>query len=367
MALFNWLSGSAPAEIPDIYPFPFRDKDFIGTDVTALYTKILSEVLERTHGIPEEFVPLLWDNCLASEVQEGLVTLLSKAMLDKAKLFLVHDKGTKVIRKATQTEEREISQAYKDGKWEKAKGVYITFEKYDRTDMIKMYSGMEYCTIASLWKTMNLAKAVQIKINDMRAGTSLSDAADIKKQLEAIAKALKEGKDVGMDAKDMIETAKPDLTATQSAETFINQKLSKYTGMPATWFTGTSSKGLGDSGTGDAKQVERGLKGYYFPIIKPVVEQLFGKKTEFRSEDFEQLSTSLEALEVFDRTSDEHLSKENKTKTVNKLFGLPADSKGDEPKEPIVPPVDPNAPPVPGAQPPKPGQPAPGAKPPPAV
>ena len=353
MSWFSFLGASASnTELPDIYPIPITEKDFVAIDVQNIYTRILTDVLERTSGIPDDRQSLLWDNCLASERQEGLVTMLAKAMVAKTDLFLVYDKALKLIRPADETEKVKIREDYKK-KGESPAGVFITFKTYTRTDMVKFYSQLEYCSVGGLWKQGNISKAIQLKFTDLRGSVSLSDSADTKAQAQAIANGLKLGKDIMLDAKDLVETAKPDLTATTAAIEFIAQKRSFYLGMPATYLTGEQAKGLGDSGKGDSKATERGLKAYYFSIAKPVVEGIFGSKTTFKSEDAEGLSTALETLKTMDTTSDEFLSRDNKTKVVNKAFGFDEDEKGDPPKKPEVPPGgDPNADPKAAGKPP---------------
>lgn len=359
--MFNWLFGrDTSAQLPDIFPFPCVQGDFVRTDVVNIYRRILTDVLERTEGLKEEQIPLLWDNCLGSESQDGLVSLVACAMYNKSDLYLVYDRTTDVIRKATSIEEAQIKVDYA-AKTESKVGFYITFKNYHRSDMVKLYSLLEYCTVGSLYKQMNLSKAIQIKLTALRESVSAVDQADVKAQLVNLAQALKDGKDIGIDAKDIIETSKPDLTATQSSMEFIAEKRSFYLGLPCSWITGETSKGgLSDTGHSDAKAVERGLKGYYFEIIKPLVEAIFDTELTFKSEDFEQLSTALEALKVFNVTDEEFMSADTKLKLVNKFFGLPEDTEGG-PKAPPPVIVAPGGvvPPKPGQQPP----PAQGAKP----
>jgi len=357
--IFSWLGAKGGAtELPNIYPFPTIEKDFICIDVQAIYKRILTDVLERTDGIPEKYLPLLWDNCLASESQDGLVTMLAKAMYQKSDLFLVFEKGAGdigVIRKADQKEQEQITKDYKE-KAESKVGLYITFKNYDRTDMVKIYSGLEYCGVNSLWKTMNLSKAIQLKFKDLRASVGAGDSAEVKEQMVKIAEGLRSGKDVGIDGEDKIETAKPDLTATTTTTEFIDKKRSFYLGMPASYL-GLEKTSLNDSGDKESKQIERGLKGYYFPIIKPVIEKLFDSKTSFKSEDFESVSTANETLKTFELTSDEYVSKESKQGIINKMYGLPKEAKGDAPK-PTPKPDQAAAPqPAPGAKPTQPAAP----------
>jgi hypothetical protein len=327
--LFGFKSAGASDELPEIFPMPISQSEFVETDVVVIYSKILTDVVERTQGISADQMQALWDNCLPSESSDGLVSMLSKAMAAKKDLFLVWDKALTLLRVATQDEQKIIKEDYSKQGTSKA-GVFVSFRNYKKTDMVKLYSSFEYCSIASLNKSMNLSKAIQFKMHDMRGSVSLADSGDVKTQASAIAKGLGSGKDVLVDAKDIIETATPDVSSTEKSMEFINNKRSFYLGMPASYITGEAPKGLGDSGEGDAKAVERGLKNYYFSIIKPVVEALFGTKTTFKSDDFKQLSTALDTLKTFELTSSEMISADNKRIILNKLFGLPVESKGDE-------------------------------------
>lgn len=332
MGWFNNIisSGSSAdhAEIKNVFPFPISERDFVNIDLINIYSRILTDVLERTQGFTSDEQILFWDNCLASEHSEGLVTMLSTAMAGKHDLFIVYDKALKLIRKATTNEESLIKADYKKMGMSNV-GVLVSFKQYRRTDMLKIYSTLEYCAIASLNKSMNLSKALQFKAKNLRSSVNLSDSGEAAAQAKAVAQALGNGNDVLVDAEDSLESMKPDLEAANSSMAFINQKRSFYLGLPAAYITGLSSKSMSDSGDGEAKAVERGLVGYYFSIIKPVCEAMFKKTTEFKSENYEQISTSLEVLKTFEITSDELLSKDNKQLIVNRQFGLPDDAKGD--------------------------------------
>lgn len=345
MGVFDSFFGSSnkvhgSAYLPDIFPMPIGSNVFVRTDIVAIYSKILTDVVERTQGIKDEQLPLLWDNCLASESGEGLITLLSKAMEAKTDLYLVFKEG--VIRRANNEETQQIRIDYKASGSSKV-GVFISFQKYDKTDMIKLYSALEFCAVASLHKGMNLAKAVQYKINDLRSSVSLADSQEAKSQAQAIATALAAGKDVMLDAKDILELLAPDVEATEKSIAFIDAKRCFYLGFPLSYITGEAPKGLGDSGEGDAKAIERGLKNYYFSIIKPVVEAIFGIKTSFKSQDFRQISSALEALKTFALTDEEFISKENKLLIINKLLGVDSPLGEEAPPEPVV---------IPGQEPP---------------
>ena len=345
---FNFGGSSEDSLLEDIYPFPLLLEAFVKNDVQALYKRILTDVLERTTGIKDDQKKLLWDNCMKSESNDGLVSLLSKAMAEKNELFLIYEKiaDDGVIRKATADEQSQIKADYAK-KAGSDVGIYVSFKNFTLNDMIKLYSAIEYATINGLYVTANVSRAVQLKVSDLRGSVANTDATIAINQAKNMVKALKQGKGLLMDAKDIIETAKPDLSATTTAIDFINQKRSFYLGLPASYLEGVASKGLGDSGKGDNKKVESGLRNYYFSIIKPVTEDLFEVKTTFKSDDFESITTANETLKTFELTSNELLSMENKNVIINKLYGLPEDEVGDPPEEPVLPEVDPNAPPAP--------------------
>lgn len=342
---FGFKSSVDIEKLPEIFPLPIAQGIFVETDVQNIFSRILTDVLERTDGIPEKSKKLLWDNCLGDENQDGLVTLIAKAMMGRKDLFLVYIPSLEIIRLANEQEKTQIRSDYATRGTSEI-GTFITFKNFTKADMVKLYSALEYCTVSGLYKGMNLSKAVQVKLTDLRASVNLVDSGDVVKQAKAMAEGLSEGRDVLMDAKDLLEMSKPDLTATTSSMEFIAQKMSFYLGLPASYITGEQKSGMSDSGKANAKDIERGLKGYYFSIIKPVIEKIFGAKTTFKTEDFDSVNSSLEVLRTFELTSDEYISKENKQMIVNQVFRLPEDAKGDEPEQ-ITPPPERNVTPPP--------------------
>lgn len=315
------FTSTPQSELIEIFPFGHNQSDFVINDIQTIYSRILKDVFERTQGIPNEQIPLIWDNVVGSEFPDGLVTLLAKAMVKKNKLCIVFRKDLNIIRQANPAEEAEILKGYKES-GQSELGIFVNFANFKVTDMMKIYSELEYISIASLHKSMNLSKSIQLKFSDLRSSTGLTDSADVILQAQAIATGMNKGLDIAIDAKDVIETARPDLTATQSTMAFISQKQSFYLGVPSSYITGLGTQTMGDSGQGDAKAVERGLKNYYFSIVKPVVEKLFEIKTSFKTEDYNGLSTSLEALKTFAIVGNELISLENQISIINKLFNI---------------------------------------------
>ena len=341
---FGWsVSDKVSDELPAIFPIAITKENFVRIDVEHIYSKILTDVVERTSGLNDDQVQLLWDNCLMSNNREGLITMLSKAMAQKKELFLVYEKALKVVRIATGEEQAQIKADYAKSAESKI-GLYVSFKNLTKSDMVALYSALDFSNVASLNKTMNLASAIQFKMNDLRAGVGLTDSTEVKSQAKSIATALGKGLDVLTDAKDIIETMKPDLTAIKESIELVDSKRSWYLGLPKSYISGDQTSGLNADGQADQKAVERGLKAYYFSVIKPVLEALFTTKLTYKSQDFRQIDQALNAMKTFDLTSADYLTWENKKKVVEGLLDIEAsENQIDEPPppEPMAP-TDPN-------------------------
>lgn len=340
------------SELPEIFPLRLRKEDFILSDIRTTYQKILTDVVERSHGVPEEIEPLFWDNCLQSEANAGLVSLLADAMTAKKDLFIVYVKSVGVLRKATSDEERQIREDYKKaGKSDK--GVFVSFKSYKRTEMLEIYSAFEYCVLSSLNKTLNISKAVQIKINDLRASVSNSDANVATEQARSIARALTSGNDILIDKLDEISSANPDTSSTEKAIVFLDAKRAFILGLPLAYVSGEQTPGIGSTGEADARAVERGLKQFFVSIVRPVVKALFDVELEWRSQDFRQMTTALEVLKTFELTSDNYLSQDSKRDITARVFDVDPEAESEkleaeeaEKPEPPAAPTPPVAPEV---------------------
>lgn len=305
--------------LQNIFPFSTDFSFFVNNDLVAVFSKILTDCIERTQGMSEDVLNSLWDNCLANEANKGLITLIAEAMVYKKELVLTYQQ--KVLRQATKEEAQQIIDDYKKV-GASALGVYLSFANYTKTDMLKIYSGMEYCVLNSLNKSMNLSKAIQMKMSKMRESVSSGDAAAIVAQAKKIANGLKAGNDVILDAEDEIFTSKPDMASVKEAIDFIDAKKSFYLGLPISYITGEQTGGLNATGEIDQKAIERGLKHYYVSILKPTIKAIFGADTTFKGQDFRLVSQGLEALKTFELIGNDFLSPEDKKLIVAKLFDI---------------------------------------------
>lgn len=325
MSMFSWAFKSnaelGNSEIPEIFPLALAKDIFIRSDILQTYVKILTDVAERTHGLDDSQESLLWDSCVQTKTNEGLISLLADAMTYKRELFLVYSKSVGVIRKADTKEEKQIKADYEKQGESKA-GVYISFKNYRRTDLLEIYSSFEYCVLGSLNKTLNVSKSVQFKIADLRKSVSLNDSGIAREQARSIANAMKNGNDVLLDAADSVATATPDTAPAEKAMVFLAAKKAFILSLPLSYVEGEQTPGIGSTGEADMRAVERGLRQYFVSIIQPVFKAVFGKDVEFKTQDFRQMNTALETLKTFDLTSDEYLSKESKQNIAARVFDL---------------------------------------------
>ncbi len=325
MGLFGFnFGGNSPAdtELPTIFPFALSADEFIECDIKTTYSMILTDAMERVSGLTKEQEPSLWDSCLQSESSTGLISLLADAMAENADLFLVYKSG--VLRKATKDEEDKIRADYKDVA-QSSVGVFISFQNYRRTKLLKIYSAMEFCVLAALNKLVNLAKAVQIKIDGLRASVSFADSSIAGGQASRIANALKNGNDVALDSKDIIESASPDIEPTEKAIGFLDSKRAWILSLPLAYISGALTPGIGSTGEADMREIERGLKQYFTTILKPVLKAIFDKDTEFKSQDFREYTSGFEAMKTFELAGNTLISEKSQRKIVCKIFGLDAD------------------------------------------
>lgn len=310
------------AGLDPIFKLGLCEKDFIRADILQTYMMILTDVVERTHGISETDMPALWDSCLKSESSQGLVSYLACAMTNQSDLFLVYKSG--VLREATREEVEIIKNDYKT-KAESATGVYISFCDYGRTDMLKIYSALEYIILSSLNKSMSVSKAIQIKVANLRESVSLGDSSVAIAQAKSIADALRVGNDVAVDSEDEIATTTPDITSTEKAIDFLDCKRGFVLSLPKSYISGEQTGGIGSTGEADMRAVERGLKQFFNSIIGPAVKAVFKADPEYQSQDFRFMTSGFDALKAFTISDQQFMSTEAKRSVIQVLFGLDSD------------------------------------------
>lgn len=321
--MFNSYDAST-SELPVIYTFPVSLAEFANLDILTTFQKILTDATERVHGLSEDAKATLWDSCLYADSSDGLITLLAKAMSGKKQLFIVYISSVGVLRVASADEEKQIRTDYKERGFSST-GTWFDFSNFRMTELLSVYSGFEYTILCGLDKSIRLSSAIQLKVSDLRGSVASVDAAIAINQAIAIAKALGRGRDVMIDSKDVVQTAQVDITPTEKAIEFLDSKRAYILGLPVSYLDGIQTPGMGSTGEQDTRATERGLKHFFLTILYPAFLAIFDEKTEFRSQDFRQMATAIEALKSFTLTDDALLSVKSKREILSRLFELDED------------------------------------------
>lgn len=329
--------GATSVKINAIYKLAMLQDKFVEYDLKSTYAKILTDTLDRSRGLKQEHQNTLWDNCLQSEANKGLVSLLAEAMTNQADLCLVFKAG--VLRKADDSEQEQIKSEYKKA-GKSSIGIFVSFQNFDRSTMMRIYSNFEFCTLSSLNKSLNLSMAIQLKFAKLRESVGNADASAVMGQAQEIAEALRSGNEVMIDKEDDIALTSPDTSTAEKSLSFIDKKKGWILGLPFAYITGEQTGGIGASGENDMRAVERGLKQYFNSIIKPVCDALFNVKLTFASQDFRNLDALMNALKTFDLTTNDYISAEAKRSIIQTLANLDADEEVKNLKEELDPKTD---------------------------
>lgn len=336
MQLFGFQFGqpqSVLTNLPVVWEMKLRASLYIEIQLRSIYARILSEVLARSHEIPDEFRPLLRDS-MEGMGQLGLIEQLVCAMANQSELILKYDAG--ILYVPEYAEKYKILLDWKAGK-KSPRTLVMSFQKYYKTTMLRQYLEHKYLLLCTQNKALNLSSALQIKISDLRSSVSLSDSDKAKDQAVQIAQSLLNGSPALLDAKDMLELLTPDMGPLKEVGHDLHSEISLILGLPISWVAGTQKVGLGDSGDADSRSIERGLEPYFWESIYPSFVHLFDHKLKFKSEDYKNMAQALEAVKIFELIGETFLSVDNKRLIVSKLFDIPLEELPDGPaEEPIA-------------------------------
>lgn len=305
----------------DIFPFPVLTADYVKSDVRSLLKRIISDTISRTKGLSEKAKDTINDSYIGVN-NEGLVTILSDAIYGKSEVVIYYNPATSFLAVADAKQAAKIREDYKT-KGSSPDGVIISFKSFEMTTMLKTYSTIEWNSLASLFKVVNLSRAIQYKMSKMRESVGAKDSSEIVNQAKEIVKAVGEGKAVFIDNEDQIMVPQVDISPTEKALEFVAKRKAEITGMPMAYITGDQTSGMNSNGEGDDKAIEKGLRYYFDCIIKPLFKELFNIDVKFDSNNMDKVTQGLEALKTFELIENSQLiTSEEKRAVVEKLFDL---------------------------------------------
>lgn len=300
----NWFANDKRTEF-DILNAPFCMKfprdHFEKIKTENLYKKILQRCYSRSEGAQDaEKIQSLFDSSEKSGSPRGLISLLAKAMTDKAEIAIIYEAG--VVRLATSDEKEQIKKDYED-KAKSSLGILVSFKDYCLTDLVKGYMSMIYDILSSMNTQVGLAKALQIKVAMLRSTVSVNGKDEPIAQAKAINEALTKGQSVLMDEKDRVEVLKLDSASVEAAFKFVCSLLASDLGVSLSFITGELTTGMSATGEADSNADEYGFQDYFNSIFKPSCDKLYGWNLVFVSDDWRYTGTMLDKLIIVENSS----------------------------------------------------------------
>lgn len=304
MEFFGFFKSSSSITKGDlISPFSlsFKREGFCQAKTELLYKRILDGCYSRSEGAEDkDKIRSLFDSFEKSNSSHGLISILAEAMRSKAQVAIVYDAG--VARKATSDEQEQIKKDYKD-KAKSSKGVLVDFTKYYLTDLIYGYMSIIYDIMDSMNTQVGLAKALQIKINSLRATVSVGGKDDPIAQAKVMNEALKCGESVLMDKNDTIETLTLNSDSVKNAISLVNAFLAADLGMSLSFINGELTTGMSATGEADANKDEYGFLNFFNSIFKPTCDALYSWNLQFITDDWRYTGAMLDKLIIVENSS----------------------------------------------------------------
>lgn len=285
--IFKTFTGNTVVtDMANPYKLAVDEQSFVNFQTALLYQKILKRCYAKSTGMTPEQAQNLWDSVELSNAQYGTISRIADAMTFKKELILVNDNN--IVRVATNDEAQEIKKAYETGN-PTSKGVYMNFQKYTMTDIIKVYMNLIYDIMGGAKTNLGLAKALQVKVLDLRKAVATSSSEDAKVQASALVTALKDGKSVGIDAGDKIETTPLQTQPITDALNLVYGCLASLLGVSTSFICGELTSGMAVTGEADVNANEDGIKDFFNSVFKPIHDKLFGIKLKFKTDNWRKV------------------------------------------------------------------------------
>lgn len=298
--IFRDKTGEVITDFICPYKLDMKRGAYVNYATTILYQKILKRCYAKSIGLKQEQARSLWDSVEMSEAQYGVITLVADAMTSKNELILINDND--IIREATPKERIEIKKDYSDN-GKSTKGVYMNFNKYTLTDLIKLYFDYIYDIMYSGKVNLGLARALQFKVSDLRKNVGANASDDVMVQARALENGLKNGKGVLIDAGDSVVTTDLQTTPIVDALKMVYGMLASAIGVSTSFICGELTSGMSVTGEADVNANEDGIKDFFISVFKPIVDKLFKVNLKFKTDNWRKLTQYAQIIPYVESSS----------------------------------------------------------------
>lgn len=277
-----------------------KETEFVDYMVSDLYQSIFTMCFDKIifpdaeKDFKDKITPSFYDNLSVEGINKGIIKNLAYGIVQNQKVFLVNASAGDniIVRQGTQEELQ---------KYEKEQGniknqIQMDFTKYNQSKALKLFYSMIYWIIRATNTNVKISNSVLVKIAKLRELVAKEDADDVIKQAKEINDAIKRGNSIIADKDDTMERLEINSQATKDALDVAFSLVSGLIKMPLSFVNGELTTGLTQTGDSDNLAIERGLKNYYYTILKPCTEKLFDTKTRFTSDNTAKLKTLIGIL-----------------------------------------------------------------------
>ncbi len=282
------------------FDLSLSEKNFVDYMVSDLYQSILTMCFDKIifpdaeQDFKDKITPSFYDNLSVEGINKGIIKNLAYGIVQNQKVFLVNASAGDniIVRQGTQEELQ---------KYEKEQGniknqIQMDFTKYNQSKALKLFYSMIYWIIRATNTNVKISNSVLVKIAKLRELVAKEDADEVIKQAKEINDAIKKGNSIIADKDDTMERLEINSQATKDALDVAFSLVSGLIKMPLSFVNGELTTGLTQTGDSDNLAIERGLKNYYYTILKPCTEKLFETKTRFSSDNTAKLKTLIGIL-----------------------------------------------------------------------
>ena len=282
------------------FDLSLKEKDFVDYMVSDLYQSILTMCFDKIifpeseKDFKDKIIPSFYDNLSVEGINKGIIKNLAYAIVLNQPVFLVNaSAGDDII--VRQGTEEEL-QKYKKEQGNIKKQIQMDFTKYNQSKALRLFYSMIYWIIRATNTNVKISNSVLVKIAKLRELVAKEDAEEVIKQAKEINDAIKKGNSIIADKDDTMERLEINSQATKDALDVVFSLISGLIKMPLSFVNGELTTGLTQTGDSDNLAIERGLKNYYYTILKPCTEKLFETKTRFTSDNTAKLKTLIGIL-----------------------------------------------------------------------
>ena len=327
-SFWNNESGNT-TELVAPYTFGIKERIFIDVKTQNLYERIMKRCFHKTSGYnkknSDNISYSVFFNSEEGSQDNGTIPLVARAMTDKARIYLVYDSNTGLVKKANSDQQKIIDDKYNTVNNTVSSlgaglfGMKLDFSKYIMTDLVKCYMGMIYSIMKSANTQIKLSESLQIKIDKLRENISTNSKDDANTQALGIVNALKDGHSILISAGDSVVQTIINSESIDSALDMVNSLLASDIGLSLSFVSGKLTSGMSATGDADINYEDTGIKDYWVSVWKPICNKLYDSPdVKYKSDRWRSLESAMRSLTLIENSG--IIPEETKQKLVNEIL-----------------------------------------------